>query len=133
MANIPKKASDLLKNKEVNIALGTLSKDNEPNVVPINNLWLKDKETILIGDVYFKKTRKNLKEKNIVSISFWKNTEGYQIKGKISKFINSGTLFKEKKKNLEKNQDLKLENLAIIKIEEVYVTSPGSKAGEKIT
>ncbi len=100
MTEIPEEALDFLKKDDLDIAFGTVNEKNEPNVVPINNLWIKDSQTLLVGDVFFKKTRDNLKETKKAVISYWKGTTGFQVKGEVEELISSGELFEEKKEEL---------------------------------
>ncbi len=132
MTEIPEEALNFLKKDDLDIAFGTVNEKNEPNVVPINNLWIKDSQTLLVGDVFFKKTRDNLKETKKAVISYWKGTTGFQVKGEVEELISSGELFEEKKEELKKH-DLDLDFLVVIKSKEVYATTPGSDAGEKLT
>ncbi|OKY78428.1 MAG: Pyridoxine 5'-phosphate oxidase family protein containing flavin binding domain [Candidatus Methanohalarchaeum thermophilum] len=131
MVEIPKKVQKLLEDPKTNIVLGTVDDDNTPNAVPMNHVWIEDKETISVGDVFFSKTERNLKSVDKAVISFWKGSEGYQIKAKFKEFRNSGDLFEEKKEIVEK-KDLKLRKIGLLTAEEIYITSPGPEAGDRL-
>lgn len=72
----------------------TVSKDNKPNVVPVGLVEPIGDFEVLIVDVLFNKTRKNL-EKNIqvaLAVTDVNKLQAYQLKGK-AEIIASGQLF----------------------------------------
>jgi predicted pyridoxine 5'-phosphate oxidase superfamily flavin-nucleotide-binding protein len=80
-----------------NIAyLATSTKDGKPNVVPIGMAHAISDNEILIHDMMFKKTRKNLDDNPQVAISFTdvKRWESYQLKGN-AKIYTEGDMFEK--------------------------------------
>lgn len=125
------------------VYLATASKEGKPNVVPIGLVHAISDNEVLIGDVWFKKTRKNLEENTQVAISFTdvKRWESYQLKGK-AKIYKSGEIYEKifdiMKKKAEKREESveKIENPETIerakKIREM-LKNPNPKAAVVIT
>jgi predicted pyridoxine 5'-phosphate oxidase superfamily flavin-nucleotide-binding protein len=125
------------------VYLATSSKEGKPNVVPIGLVHAISDNEVLIGDVWFKKTRKNLEENAQVAISFtdFKRWESYQLKGK-AKIFKSGEIYEKAldimKKKAEKREESveKIDNPEIIerakKIREM-LKKPKPKAAVLIT
>jgi predicted pyridoxine 5'-phosphate oxidase superfamily flavin-nucleotide-binding protein len=92
------KMSDEIKQMlDENIAyLATSTKDGKPNVVPIGLAHAISDNELLIHDVFFKKTRKNLEENPQVAISFTdvKRWESYQLKG-TAEIYTEGEMFEK--------------------------------------
>ena len=95
-----------LLNKGKIICLATASNKGKPNAIFAESLGIHEGK-ILIADVAFDKTLKNLKENNQAAITVQNKKEYYQIKGTIEYFktgkwlelvkkINSGTPYKPK-------------------------------------
>ena len=78
------------------VYLATSTKEGKPNVVPIGLAHAISDEEVLIVDVLFKKTRKNLEENPLVAISFTdiKRLESYQLKG-TAKIFKSGEVYEK--------------------------------------
>src|SRR6056297_2741542 len=64
--------------------LATATPDGTPNAVPVGAKKILDDETILISDQFFNKTLANMKSNSKVAVSFWKDREGYQLKGTVT-------------------------------------------------
>ncbi|MCK4736403.1 MAG: pyridoxamine 5'-phosphate oxidase family protein [Methanophagales archaeon] len=125
------------------VYLATASKEGKPNVVPIGLVHAISDNEVLIGDVWFNKTRNNLEENAQVAISFTdvKRWESYQLKGK-AKIYKSGEIYEKifdiMKKKAEKREESveKIDNPEIIerakKIREM-LKNPNPKAAVLIT
>lgn len=101
------KMSDELKrvlNSHV-VHLATSSRDGNPNVVPIGLCRTISDHELLIVDVYFKKTRRNLKENSQVAIAVeaLEELRAYQLKGEATIF-SQGDLY-ERAMEIMKEQD----------------------------
>ena len=72
----------------------TASPDGKPNVVPVGLVKALDDHRILIVDVLFKKTRKNLLENARVALAVTdlRRLEAYQFKGR-AEIVTEGELF----------------------------------------
>lgn len=137
MAKMSAKVRALFEAQAV-VALATASALGVPNVVPIGAKKVLDDETILISDQYFKKTLANLRENPRVSLTFWdaKTAESYQIKGTVT-IETSGRIFEETAAWIEeisrtRNKPLKSKGAIVLKVREIYNSSPGPGAGTRI-
>lgn len=104
------------------VYLATSTPEGKPNVVPIGLTHAISDNEVLIVDVLFKKTRKNLEHNPQVAISFTdtKRLESYQLKGK-AKIFKNGELYEKAfdimgKKAEKRRQSLeKIDNLELNK------------------
>jgi predicted pyridoxine 5'-phosphate oxidase superfamily flavin-nucleotide-binding protein len=114
------------------VHLATSSKDGKPNVVPVGGIRAISDSELLIVDVLFDKTKKNLLANPQVGIAvevLGKGMpRGYQLKGHAKVFTN-GEMFERAEKMVEdmKNRwrghaDLKVKSAVLVKIEEIYST-----------
>ncbi|HDN65043.1 MAG TPA: hypothetical protein ENF23_01910 [Methanosarcinales archaeon] len=94
------------------VYLATSTPEGKPNVVPIGLVHAISDEELLIVDVLFKKTRRNLEENPEVAISFtdMKRLQSYQLKGK-AKIFKSGEIYERafgimKEKALRRKESL---------------------------
>jgi predicted pyridoxine 5'-phosphate oxidase superfamily flavin-nucleotide-binding protein len=94
------------------VYLATSTKGGRPNVVPIGLAHAMSDNEVLIVDVLFKKTRKNLEGNPQVAISFTdvKRLESYQLKGEA--------------KISEMHKRLRPKAAVLITIEEIYSHIP---------
>ena len=134
--------------------LATSSKDGKPNVVPAGLVEPLGDSEILIVDVLFNKTRRNLEEnpQATIAVTDTSRLRGFQIKGR-TEIVTSGELFDfacrlakerherrnrmlEDRLRQEENEDLrrritrllrlnfKPKAAVVLKVEEVYSTMP---------
>ncbi|HYA60947.1 MAG TPA: pyridoxamine 5'-phosphate oxidase family protein [Candidatus Acidoferrum sp.] len=115
-------------------AFSTVDDRGVPNVVPVAFVIVKDAETILIGDNWFKKTAGNLKKQNSnVAVSIWDKKGGYQIKGYANYMINGSDYEMMKEKIKSVSEKLPAKGCVIIKVTEVYRILAGPTGGDKLT
>ena len=134
------------------VYLATSTPEGKPNVVPIGLTHAISDNEVLIVDVLFKKTRKNIEQNPQVAISFndVKRLESYQLKGN-AEIFKDGELYEKafdimrekaekRTQTLEKIDDPKLSEIArritelhkrlrpkavvLITIEEIYSHIP---------
>ncbi len=115
------------------LALATIDKKNNPNVIGVGAYWFSGDDELTIIDTFLKKTEENIKlNPNKIALTFWTPLEGYQLKGKATIF-NEGSLFE---KNVNKIKSifpfLEPKNCIIIKIYEASIFSPGYEAKKRI-
>ena len=100
----------------------------EPNAVPVGFKKVADDGTLLIGDVFFKVTLKNLLANASVSISACDaaSGEGYQVKG-TAEYFTDGPVFEEIKALGEELFHGKLAPKGAVRItpRKAIVTTPG--------
>ncbi|MFP3999625.1 MAG: pyridoxamine 5'-phosphate oxidase family protein [Desulfobacterales bacterium] len=135
MAQMTERMQELFKEVPTAI-LATAASDGTPNAVPVGAKKIIDDETILISDQFFNKTLANMKSNPKVAVSFWKDREGYQLKGTVT-IETSGKRFEETAKWIEDlgnraGAPLKSKGAVIINIEEIYGLAPGPGAGKKL-
>lgn len=114
------------------VHLATTSLDGIPNVVPVGGIRAISESELLIVDVLFDKTKKNLLENPDVAIAvevLGKGApRGYQLKGR-AKIFTSGEIFEEAEKMVEEmrkrrqgHTDLKVKSAVLVDVEEIYST-----------
>ncbi len=106
----------------------TADKDGIPNAVPIHYGKIMDDAKIMLVDNFMKKTVLNIKANPKVSISVWKGSTGYQFKG-TARVETSGANFDMGAEMVKKSTP---KGVVIIDIDSIYITSPGSEAGNKV-
>ncbi|MEM0232953.1 MAG: pyridoxamine 5'-phosphate oxidase family protein [Candidatus Nezhaarchaeales archaeon] len=114
--------------------LATSSRDGKPNAVPIIFVWPWSEEEVVIADNFFLKTRANIEENPVASLTFWdpETREGYQIKGRVQ-VHTSGPVFEEVASRVRSiRPTLKTKAAVMIKVEEVYTVKPGPDAGKRL-
>jgi len=87
------------------VHFATSSREGKPNVVPVGLCRAISDHELLIVDVFFKKTRKNLEENPQVAIAVeaLEELRAYQLKGK-AKIFSQGELY-ERAMEIMKEQD----------------------------
>ena len=78
------------------MAISTVDKNGMPNVSAIASKKIIDDDTILTIDTFHNKTLQNIKQNGNVAIALWKDSVGYQIKGKATHYT-SGDVFEKGK------------------------------------
>jgi hypothetical protein len=113
--------------------LATVSDAGVPNVVPVGAVIVKDPETILIGDNFFKKTAENVRRPNCnVAVTSWIGVKGYQVKG-TGNYVTDGPDYETMKQVIKAfNPNLPAKGCIVMKVTEVFDVAPGPNAGEKI-
>jgi predicted pyridoxine 5'-phosphate oxidase superfamily flavin-nucleotide-binding protein len=130
---LPQKVKDLFERLPL-VAFGTSSLKNEPNVNTV--FWKKiiDDDRIILIDNFFKTTKANLLENAKVCITFWdQNTEeGYKIKGD-AKYFTKGDIYEIGKEYIQEKNPNRIPNGVVeIKVNEIYILTPGKDAGKKL-
>ncbi|MDI6884798.1 MAG: pyridoxamine 5'-phosphate oxidase family protein [archaeon] len=113
-------------------AVATATKEGEPNVVPVAFGKVLPEDEILLMDIFMKKTEENIKANPRVAISVWDldTLRGYQFKG-IVRIETSGAIFDEGVKMVKAMMpELNPKAAVIVKVDSIYVTSPGPDAGK---
>ncbi|MCF8095331.1 MAG: pyridoxamine 5'-phosphate oxidase family protein [Desulfobacteraceae bacterium] len=135
MAQMTDRMKELFKEVPT-VVLATATPDGTSNAVPVGAKMIIDDETILISDQFFNKTLANMKSNPRVAVSFWKDREGYQLKGTVT-IETSGKRYEDTAKWIEeraKNAGISLRSkgAVIMNIEEIYGLAPGPGAGKKL-
>jgi len=135
MAQMTERMQELF-NKVRNVVLSTATGDGTPNAVPIGAKKIIDAETILISDQYLNKTLANMKSNPRVSVMYWEEREGYQLKGTVT-IETSGKRYEDTVRWIDElsakfGLSLKSKGAIIFKIEEIYNLAPGPDAGKRL-
>ena len=115
------------------MALATVDNEGVPNVSAIASKKVIDENTLWTIDTFHKKTLQNIKQNGNVSIAMWKDSKGYQIKGK-ARHYTEGDIFEKGKEWILKLKPQKIVKGVIeIKIEQIYYLTPDyDLAGEEV-
>jgi predicted pyridoxine 5'-phosphate oxidase superfamily flavin-nucleotide-binding protein len=114
--------------------LATASKDGEPNVAPMGAVFLRDAETIWIGNQFMKATLENVLENPRACLYVWgPGIEGcYKIKGAI-KVEREGPDYETMREEVKKARpDLSCRSLLVMRITGVYECRAGEHAGDRL-
>ncbi len=131
MAPVTGEVKESLKSAKIAF-LATASKDGIPNVVPIGAFKLLDDETLLISDQFFLKTLANLKENPKISLAWWGEKGGFQVKADIT-LHTDGEIFRQNVEWVRGIKETLNPKSAIVgKITGVYIVKSGPDAGKKI-
>ena len=120
--------------KSKGFAVATATKEGDPNVVPIAFGKVLSEDEILLMDIFMQKTEANIKANNRVAISVWDMDamKRYQFKGS-ARIETSGSVFDDGVKMVKSMMpELSPKAAVIVKVDSVYVTSPGPDAGKKV-
>ena len=121
--------------KTKGFALATVTKDGEPHVIPVGFGKVLSDDELLLVDVFMGKTIENIKVNPRVSVSVWDydNLKGYEFKGK-ARIETSGKVFDESAKMVKSAfPQFDAKAAVIVKVDSIYVRSPGPEAGKQVT
>ena len=116
-------------------AVATATKDGVPNVVPIAFGKVLSEDEILLMDVFMGKTKENIKANPKVAASVWdfEAAKSYQFKG-TARIETSGKVFDEGVQMVKSRMpQLTPKSAVVVKVDEIYVTSPGPDAGKQVS
>ena len=133
MVKLPDNVKEALANQQV-ASLVTADKNGVPNVCLMGFVKVRDDETLIMANVFWKKTEANLKENPKAALSaYMPPMKAYQIKGSVE-LIDKGPLLDEVADWVaSKMANLKPKGAALFHVEEIYSASPGPSAGERIS
>lgn len=117
-------------------AVATCTKDGIPNVVPIHFVKVLSDDEIMMADIFMKKTFENIQQNPVMAISVWdwdvKPRKGYQFKG-TPRIETSGRIFDMAVEMVKAEKpDLTVKSAVVVKITDIFVTSPGPNAGKNV-
>jgi predicted pyridoxine 5'-phosphate oxidase superfamily flavin-nucleotide-binding protein len=135
MAKLTQDMKDVME-KTRGYAVATCTKDGSPNVVPIHFIKILSDDEIMMADIFMKKTFENIQQNPIVAISVWdwdvKPRKGYQFKG-TPRIETSGKIYDMAVEMVKAEKpDLSPKSAVIVKIRDIFVTSPGPNAGKNV-
>ena len=114
--------------------LATASKDGEPNVAPMGAVYLRDAETIWIGDQFMKTTLENVLENPRACLYVWgPGIKGcYKVKGDIAVFTGGADYETMREEVKKAKPNLLCRSLLVMKVTAVYDCMAGEHAGERL-
>lgn len=97
------------------IALGTVDKKNNPNVIAVAYVKVISPNQILVTDNFMEKTKKNIQNNNNVCLAVWgKDWEGCKIIGK-AKYFTTGK-WKKYVEQMKENKGLPSKGAILITV-----------------
>jgi predicted pyridoxine 5'-phosphate oxidase superfamily flavin-nucleotide-binding protein len=115
------------------MVFSTCSNEGIPNVVAIGSKRIVNDDTIWLIDTFFDKTKENILQNGKVSIAFWRDLQGFQIKGLSTYHTNGDSFDKAKKWILELKPEKIIKGLVVIKPTEIFSITPNyEEVGKKI-
>jgi len=134
VANIKIYETQNIREEMKTIIFSTVDDRGVPNAVPVAFVIVKDSETILIGDNWFKKTAENIKKQNSsVAVSAYDKKGGYQIKGYANYMTNGPDYEVMREKIKSVSEKLPAKGCVVMKVTDVYRILAGPTGGDKLT
>lgn len=111
----------------------TADAQGEPNAVPIHFKKVLSDQQLMLVDNFMNKSKINLRQNPRVSVSVWKDSAGYQFKGKASYFTD-GPLFEEAVSLIPPGflPEGQTKGVVLVDVDAIYSTSPGPQAGARL-
>ena len=121
--------------KTKGFALATATKDGDPHVIPAAFGKVLSEDELLLVNVFMKKTVENIKANPKVAVSVWdmESLKGYEFKGN-ARIETSGKAFDDSV-NMVKSMmpQLSAKAAVIVKVDSIYVRTPGPDAGKQVS
>ena len=135
MATLTQEIKDVME-KTRGYAIATCTKDGIPNVVPIHFVKILSDDEIMMADIFMKKTFENIQQNPVMAISAWdwdaKPRKGFQLKG-TPRIETSGKIYDMAVEMVKAEKpDLTPKSAVVVKITDIFVTSPGPDAGKNV-
>lgn len=135
MAKLTQDMKDVM-GKTRGYSIATCTKEGTPNVVPIHFVKILSDDEIMLADIFMKKTFENIQQNPVMAISAWdwdvKPRKGYQFKGE-PRIETSGKIYDMAVEMVKAEKpDLTPKSAVVLKITDIFVTSPGPNAGKNV-
>ncbi len=135
MAKIPQEAQDLF-NQVSDVVFATSRTDGQPNCCIVAMKKIIDDETIYLSDQFFKKTLANVVDNPKVCVIWWGEGGAFEIYGTAT-YVDEGPEFEEQAAWVNAafegmGMPIAAKGGCYVKVDEVYTSSPGPMAGDKI-
>ena len=115
------------------MAISTVDENGIPNVSAIASKKIIDDDTIWTIDTFHNKTLQNIKQNGNVAIALWKDSVGYQIKGKATHYTEGEIFEKGKAWILTLKPQKIVKGVIAIKVTDIYYLTPDyNLAGKEI-
>lgn len=118
------------------VVFATATEDAQPNACIVGMKKIIDDETLYLSDQFFKKTLANVQANPKVSVVFYSGHDAYQIHG-TARYVNEGPDFEDQavwvNAAFEKmGLPIKTKGGVYVHVDEVYSSSAGANAGDRI-
>ncbi|MBE6473387.1 MAG: pyridoxamine 5'-phosphate oxidase family protein [Coriobacteriaceae bacterium] len=135
MATMPAEVQELFKEVD-NVVFSTASTDGQPNSCIVGMKAIIDDETVYLSDQFFKKTLANVQANPKVAVVFWQGAKAFELRG-TARYVNEGAEFEAQKAWVDAafeqmGMPIKAKGGCFVSVEEVFISSPGPTAGDKI-
>jgi predicted pyridoxine 5'-phosphate oxidase superfamily flavin-nucleotide-binding protein len=135
MARLTQDMKDVME-KSRGYAVATCDKDGVPNVVPIHFVKILSDDEIMMADIFMRKTFENIQQRPVMAVSVWdwdvKPRKGFQFKG-VPRIETSGRIYDMAVEMVKAEKpDLTAKSAVVLKITDIFVTSPGPNAGKNV-
>ncbi len=130
---IPENVKEILDESSL-VWVGTCF-DEKPNVNIVYFFKIIGEDKVLLADNYFNKTKKNIERNPNVAITVKSSEESvaYQLKGS-AEIYTEGEVFDEMREwVLSEDKEMPVNAAVVVKVEEIFDSTPGDNAGEEIT
>jgi predicted pyridoxine 5'-phosphate oxidase superfamily flavin-nucleotide-binding protein len=122
--------------KSSGCAVATCNKYGIPNAVPIHFVKVLSDDEIMFADIFMSKTLENIQENPFMAVSTWdwdaQPRIGYQVKG-TPRIETSGDSYDMAVEIVTaKKPDLEPRSAIVLKVTDVFVTSPGPNSGKNV-
>ena len=135
MATIPAGAQAMFKEVD-NAVFVTAREDGQPNACIIGMKAVIDDSTVYLSDQFFRKTLANVQANQKVAVLFWKGHDAFELYG-TARYVNEGPEFEEQKAWVDAafekmGMPMRAKGGCFVTVDEVYSSTPGPTAGEKL-
>ena len=128
-----KKLNENVKNLLNNTKAWVMStKDATPNAVPLLFKKVANDDTLILFDVFMKKSIENIKKNAQVSVTVYDDTtlEGYQLKGTATHSTDAALVAEGN--SITSPFKLTTKGAVIVKVDEIFVLTPGPDNGKSL-
>ena len=134
MAKITEEMKEVVA-KTKGFAIATATKDGVPHVIPAAFGKVLSEDELLLVAVFMKKTLENIKANPRIAVSVWdmESLKGYEFKGN-ARVETSGKAFDDAV-NMVKSlmPQLNAKGAVIVKVDSIFIRSPGPDAGKEVS
>ena len=126
MAKLPEKAIELFNDPQALKVIATVDAAGKPHLTPKGTMMAFNDETIAYSEMAGGKTKANLEATKQAALLACKELKAWKVRGVLQGVYTSGETFEQFKKTAKEKFGLDVNNVVLIKVEEVF-TSSGKK------
>lgn len=131
MVSMPEPVVRMIKHPDTNKAMATVSPEGTPHTIVCGSLRVVDADTIVVGDALMERTARNLESNPDVEFLVWLRKDAYSIKARFRCRLDTGPLYDEMVKDLEKF-NLWPHSICLFDTLEVWDESASPSAGKRV-